>query len=843
MSFSNRAAFPPRIATCSSVVRLIVGALLIGINLWIARGAFEPIARDGKPIGYFLVARSFDDLAAIVAVVAAAMLLLQVIIWRRLGTPRGPLLSAANTVHWNALGWLAFSLLPCANLVAPLAGRLGALSYVFFDLRWFWWPFVLVEVVRRVEPALVDRASLQRAVSRPWLIVGSLIAIPIASAIVFSPIVRFSGVLHGDEPKYLRFCENFYQGLGFDVSKQQAVGDRPDQASHVLDNLGHMWRAVPEEAALLVGDARRVVGLTAPPPVLSGEPSPDMFFAGKHPGTVYQLHNPGLSFLLFPAYYLDRRLTGGGLTYRKQFPSEFPAVHVTLLALYAGYALALYGLLSSYSGVRAHAWILALMGALTLPSGAFAFQIYPEVAAGLIVFVVLRTLIRREPSGAAASLTYGLLAGFLPWLHVRFSLGTAVLAAWMLTDAVRSRRARVAFAFGVIFGLLTLSLYTYRLTGSLLPSATYGADAPMSFARVAKGLPAFALDRVWGLFPHSPIYLLSLAGLGLAWRRRAGVGWILALIAAMAVPAAGHGFWAGGSTPGRYLVAIAPVLLLFVADTMAAWCNRRIFVAAIIVLSLASLETGIRYNLNLAKGVGPLVAKEFSGWRFNLLFPSLGAGSWTASSTDLVLLAAWIIIGVVLMWASHASTGQGPEIDRRDAAPARIELRPLVAGLTVMALLGAVVGAATGEPMSRRYLVPLRDAREHLLRAFAGLPRCGPCYASTTGTTGTTGVADPTAALGNEVAFVDLRAEPTAPRAGQPVRIRVRPRSRDGEYVIGLTRLDRGDGSGAAYRRAFGDVDDVHVFTQPGDYEIRAWVNAASDAPVEARLTLRVGMP
>ena len=61
-----------------------------------------------------------------------------------------------------------------------------------------------------------------------------------------------------------------------------------------------------------------------------------------------------------------------------------PAVHVVLMTLFAGYVLALFRLLHTYSGSRFHAGMLAILGGITLPAGAFVFQIYPEVAAGLV---------------------------------------------------------------------------------------------------------------------------------------------------------------------------------------------------------------------------------------------------------------------------------------------------------------------------------------------------------------------------------------------------------------------------------------------------------------------------
>jgi hypothetical protein len=684
-----------------------------------------------------------------------------------------------------------------------------------------------------MEPPLFA-APLERIGARTgrWLAAAGIVVVTVASAVLFTPYLRFSGALHGDEPKYIRYVENFYQGHGFDVSKKRLLTElTPADGPRVLDNVGGLVDAIVEEATLLSADARRFVGLPAPPRLVA-RPGPELVFSGKHAGTVYQLHNPGLSFLLFPGYYVDRRLTGAGVGYRGEFPESMPAVHATLLALYAGYALALYGLLAAYSGNRVHAWILAVIGTITLPAGAFAFQIYPEIAAGLVIFVVVRQAIRPAPSALAAA-GCGLLAGFLLWLHVRFGLVTLVLMAWMLTTRTMPSRSRLLCALACAATLGSLSLYMYRSTGSLLPTAAYGGVV-MSPARILYGVPGFALDREWGLLAHSPVFLVGLAGAGLAWSRRpVTVMWIAAIVAAAVIPAAGHGFQAGGATPGRYIVAVAPLPLLFAADAMRTWARSGRFVALFVLLALASVETAVRYNLHHLKHVGPLVPNEFSGWRFNLLFPSIPDGFWPPTRVDAVLLVCWLGLAVMLVaipaWRSRRALAREGAQEFRGVRPLDLSV-----ALAAVLLVGTTAGMATGRTIDRAYMRGAEEARERALTAFAVLPRCAVCLSSAMG------AVEPTVALGNLITFVDLRARPTTVRAGQPVEIRVRPRSDAGEFVVSLMRLDLGDGETAAYPRVFGDIERVHVYEDPGDYTIHAWVRAPDGEPIEARLPLRV---
>src|SRR6185295_1212209 len=190
------------------VIKIILGALLVGINVWLVGAAFEPIARGGRAVEYILVSASFSRLLVDVAGAAAGLLMLQALRFRRRASPGEPFLSSANTRHLHVLGWMALSLLPLANLFAPLAGRFPALWYVLFDLRLYWWPLVLIAVVRGADLA-PDPAGRLSAVSQRWE-VASLIALSIAAVVAFTPALRFTGQLDGDEPKYIRYCENFF---------------------------------------------------------------------------------------------------------------------------------------------------------------------------------------------------------------------------------------------------------------------------------------------------------------------------------------------------------------------------------------------------------------------------------------------------------------------------------------------------------------------------------------------------------------------------------------------------------------------------------------------------------
>jgi len=725
--------------------------------------------------------------------------------------------------------------MPLVLLAAPHPREPTALSYMLVDLRWAWLAIALVPWCAPLVPAVrLTLARHPRAAQALGLLL--LVALPVAVAIVTTPHARFGGAMGGDEPKYLRYCENFYQGRGFEISGKRLITDAAASAD-VAGNVRGFVRAMGEEIPLLIGDIRRAFGASAPPRLVGSEPGPGLFFDGKHAGHVYQLHNPGLSFLLFPAYYIDRRWTGSGVGHQEEFPETLPATNVMLLALYAGYGLSVFLLLRRVSVTRPMAWALSLLTVLVLPAGSFAFQIYPEVAAGIVLCLVAARLVSDRGSSVWPEVGAGLLASFLPWLHVRFGLATVLLALWAVFQSRRPWRTRAGFLAGAAAGLLALSAYTYRLTGSLVPLSTYGADAPLSPSRLAHGLPGFAFDSTWGLFPHAPIFLLAIPGISLLWMRRRELALpALLLIAAVAAPAAAHGYWAAGATPARYLVAAIPFAAIFLAESTSQWSRRRAFSAMWILLAIISLETAVRYDLH-HRDFGKLVVSGFSGWRPNLLFPSLGT-DWRLSSIDWTLFACWIGVCLLLLslpfWRRIRAAAGDQGVVEGDQGVVRPAPRHVFLCAMAVVLVAIPVAAVTRRSGLADYQPAVDDVRERAFRAVATQVNCRLCYSARFGPS------DPTRVFGNDVAVLAVQVESTLPTAGQTVRIRVRPRDASGAPVLGDLLVDLGDGTARSYLGLYGDVRVEHVYARPGEYQVQATLRARGDGQARGEATILV---
>ena len=800
----------------------LVIPLLVAVNVWIAVSVLAPVVRDARVDDHVFVPASLAWLAGAWAASGTSLWIL----WRFRTRHREPL----RTGELGAVAlWSLLLLLPVGVLFVPASGEWTVLWYVIADLRWVWWVSVVGAVLAPLWPGLRSTVA-----SRPRLVrllpVGTLIVAPVALAIVATPLARFRSAMGGDEPKYLRYCENLYQGRGFEISQKRLLTDPAAGPPNLWGNVREFGRAVREEFPLVLDDLSRVVGLPAAPRLVGGQPNPGLFFEGKHRGTLYQLHNPGLSFLLFPAYYVDRRWTGSGIGYQEEFPENLPATNAMLLALYAAYGVAVYALLQRASIARPVAWAVSMVSVVALPAGAFAFQIYPEVAAGILLTVVAARLVGEREMNVLQAMAYGSLVGFLPWLHVRFGLATVLLACWALGRRRDSTRARAGFQAGVLLGFGALCAYTYRLTGNAVPLSVYGSSIPLTAGRLIHGLFGFAFDSTFGFLPHAPLFLLALPGIALAWRRRRDLALLaLLLVAAVVAPGAGHGYWAAGATPSRYLVAAIPFVALFLAASTGRWSGRKGFVAAWAFLAAVSFETSLRYNLH-HWDVGKLVTTDFSGWRLNLLFPSLGSG-WALTPADWALLATWLVVCAALFAMPLWLRVRGSPETTGIAFPMP---RHLLGCSLIMVAVGIPVAAASGRCRSADYLPSADEVREQAFLALPRQRRCALCYSSRTGRV------EPTVALGNHVAAIRFEVDPPSPDVGTSVRVRVRPREEAGSFVLGDLLVDFGDGTARRFPDEYGDVTVEHAYAQPGEFRLRAGLRARSDGSMFAETTVVV---
>lgn len=279
-------------------------------------------------------------------------------------------------------------------------------------------------------------------------------------------------------------------------------------------------------------------------------PLPPHYGAPRADGRPYPAHSPGLPLLLAPAYALGGRLAC-----------------VLLLAVVAALAALAVHRLALHAAQDQAAALVAWLAAAGPPLALYAFHVYTEAPSTLALAGSLALLLS-GPGQAGAALA-GLLAGCLPWLHLKLTPAAAALGLVALS---RLRgRALVAFAIGALPLAAALVGYSLDVFERPTPLAVYGGvprDMDGSPVRAAAGL---LLDRSFGLLPHAPVWVLALAGGLLAARRLPALGPHLLVGAAVLLPLLPWRMWWGGqSPPARFLVPLVPLLAVLVALRTAA---------------------------------------------------------------------------------------------------------------------------------------------------------------------------------------------------------------------------------------------------------------------------------
>jgi hypothetical protein len=704
-----------------------------GLFLWLERGVFLPVARR-QALEHVVVMPPLATLAA--SVTSILILLVAVHLVVRYQAKRRNHEPAPFTIedvgYLTPLIGLAAGALGLLNLVPGVAAFSSVWSFLIVDLRWWWAVILLACLIWNVDRRVNGEngrmlGALRRLTASRWFVETAIVAAAVVWAVLGTPNLRFSGLTDGDEPKYIRFCEAFYQGLGFEVTNLQLIGELPTgYRSRWQRNFRLLSRTLPGELRSLASDAAAFVA--HPTRRFNRARQIDVGFLIGKDGGRYQLYNPGVSILMFPAYYLDRTFGGRQAGPSGQWPAELRAVNTFFLGLYALWTLLIFRFLRRLVEANGPAAVATIAIAFTLPVAAFPFQFYPELAGGVLLFLVAHHLLFADRTSSAVSAIEGLMAGYLPWLHIRFSAIAGVLFVTAMVLHRRDLRRAIWFAVGFAAPLALLCLYAYHLTGSVMPTAMWSAEGSEP---VFSGIGAFftsgayLLDRDWGLFAHSPVYLFAVPGYFMLARRRRDAAWVSLLVfLALLVPAAGHTLHGAGTTPMRLILAATPLGAAPIAEWLARRSRQPNTHVWFGLLLLLSLDNALAYNLHHFKGFGPLVDWGFSGWRVNLLFPAEGRAPWLVSRPNAALFAAWVV--AILGFAVSQS--------KPDAAPSSTVTwaRSVVVVLS-LGLAGTIVSAATGAWVRNTYLVPADVAAKRAVERLDQIGSRAACSTSVEG--------------------------------------------------------------------------------------------------------------
>ncbi len=388
----------------------------------------------------------------------------------------------------------------------------------------------------------------------------------------------------------------------------------------------------------------------APPPTLRlgrGEPVPSSLDVAVRGNRMYPNKPPGTTLLALPAQLAFSRLARAlGADPDDWWTLALDLYAVTLFSV--GLAAALGGVLFARvsrrlfprtAEVHHQAAALALfLGTLLLPYATVLFSHVPEAVALLAGFALL--LRHRDGAGGPGALA---LAGFAAGCAVLASyaavVGVACLGVYALSVA-RPRVGILAFAGGGLVPAAALAGYQAACFGDPLALANDFQLAKFSdpAGRLWLGMlgapdPRVALRVLvsprFGLFPTSPLLVLSALGAALAWRageRRRELLLAGALFASTLAVNASFNGWSGGASYGaRYLMV--PLLFgsLALALAFERWPRSAGAVAA---FSVASLLFVTAVSPQVKRSIPDLLRERIAGE------PGARVSSWAVGAYE-----------------------------------------------------------------------------------------------------------------------------------------------------------------------------------------------------------------
>lgn len=281
---------------------------------------------------------------------------------------------------------------------------------------------------------------------------------------------------------------------------------------------------------------------------------------GTRPPGLYSKHTPGTSLLILPGYLL----------------AGWPGAALTMALTGVLLSTQLYLLAREAGGRRDVAFGVWAMLSLSNPVASYAPLIFPETPAALLTLYAFRWLRRWDEAGAGRRFLVGLGLAFLPWLHPRFLLLAGSLGLLWLWQ---SRREQCHWWLVLLPILVSGSLfvaYHLHLYGALrLNYADHGGSTDLEGIVVA--LFGLFLDQQWGLLIHAPVYLVAGVALIRLWlsppdRADANRLWLV-ILPYFGLIVSYRYWWGEWCPPGRYLLAILPLLALPLARSLAVACD------------------------------------------------------------------------------------------------------------------------------------------------------------------------------------------------------------------------------------------------------------------------------
>lgn len=281
----------------------------------------------------------------------------------------------------------------------------------------------------------------------------------------------------------------------------------------------------------------------------------DPHVAIQDSGAWHPVHEIALSLLILPAYALGGYV---GVCYFLNAIAALVAANAWLLA-------------SEVTESRTSPWAGWAAVSLTLPLLAYAYAVYTEIVAALLIVWVVRQLLSKRSIPLWSWAGIGLALVGQSWLVVRF-LPIALAMGGLLI--VRALRRRVFNWRGWLCALVAGGLALIAI--SLLNAALYGHSAAIGLASAGRGSATLArlfdlsnhlnslLGWLWdqrqGLFAVAPIYACLPLGLLWLWQRDRWQAMVIGGLLGFQLLLLGFThFQVRWGIPPRYLVGVLPM--------------------------------------------------------------------------------------------------------------------------------------------------------------------------------------------------------------------------------------------------------------------------------------------
>ncbi len=337
-------------------------------------------------------------------------------------------------------------------------------------------------------------------------------------------------------------------------------------------------------------------------------------------GEIYSSHAPGVSAIVLPGF----RAAG-----------YFGAVGTIILLVAAAGAVAwrTAWLLTREIGAAWAGWAAV---ALTSPFFLLSFAISPDGVAGLLTAQAMLLLVQLDvgiPIRRTGLVVASAGLALLPWLHTRFVVVAATLAAILgVRLAARASRWMDLLSFSVVPALSAVGWFSYfwLIWGTPDPSAQWGTGSVLSIGNLGQGVLGILADQQFGLLPNAPIY--GIAAIGVVWlarqRPRLACEILLVGLPYLAIVSSYSDWWGGVGAPARFLGVLVPLAVLPLASWWSAQRSEAWRTVTALTLGISFLAVAARVFI----GHGALLFNDSDGYDKLL--------DWLSQSADIPMAMA-----------------------------------------------------------------------------------------------------------------------------------------------------------------------------------------------------------